>query len=284
MKLNSFFQNWYVLLTSPREYWVLIQNKTSRILLFFVISCLILSISQIFWFQLKTLPVIRSGIATVATEVITHFPSALELEWNGERLDSNQTRPVTIYYPSVIQAEALQLPQFLGYYVPGIEDLDQVSAELKERSLFIITPSTIWMRDQGQNWSPFPLDTLLGSESVVVNQSSLPQVLDSITGQVNELVSLLSIFSWILIPPLFILGRLWEALFQTLLLYFLIKLFRPQFSWVQAWRLSLLITLVATLIEEITLWVYPGLTLPMFALAFWCVAATVFWTVRPRTL
>lgn len=270
---------WWGLLSSPRSCWQFVQLQTSKFITFFVVSILLLSLSQVVYFQVKIVPSMVRELHTIEQDILTAYPQGLIVAWNGERLSSSIEQPVRIDYPAVIKNQEIPKPAHLATFYPQADTVNDTNDD-RQTNWFVITATQLAAQNQQSQWSSIPLVDILGEEQFEISPETLPNHLSGVHQRALDILSTLQLIAWLIIPLIFILGHIWLALIHLVFLYFLFKVQEPAFSFEKAWRLSLLITLVATLVEQAGIWVYQDMTASLFTITYLVLASTVWWTRR----
>ena len=267
-------------LSSATGYRGLLLQPLTSALGFFCLSMALLSLSTSLRFQVRQLPEWRKLAENTWQEIATHFPEDLVATWDGQRLDLQGT-PVSVNYPSFFMPSEWQLPSQLLQIekeTPGSEKLNQT------QSLFFLSQTELSARNRHQEWISFPVSTLLeGQPTFTLNQETLPSFLALAKAQVESSLQFLGGVFFLLAPGWLIVSRLWEVLFNSLFLFFFLRFDGRRWPWKKAFQLGLYLAVPAEVIFQVTTWLYPSLTLPMFSLSFWVLAVVVYLSGRTNS-
>jgi len=279
LMLKSYLITLTTVISSTRGYLDLLRDSWRSTWAFFVITLFLLSLSSIAHFYIKQVPEYKKDISQTFSEIATHYPADFSMVWNGQFLTMTGV-PLKVGYPAYIQADSYRLPQFLFQF----QDQEAYRDQLKDtQSLFVITPSAIYAQNRTQEWVDFKIaDALDANTPFEINATNLPNVLGAWRETADSYLSLVTTGIAILLPFWLILSRVWDALLNSILLYFFFRLDSIAFKWKKCLQLALYVTIPAELIHQISDWLYPSLSLPMFAISFWTILMIIYYTLRPE--
>lgn len=268
---QRWINNWWELLSSPQKYYQVSHWPWRVVFSYVVVAALCLGAISATYFNVVEIPAFKQAFNQAQTEVVNHFPSELEVTWNGSNLTTNRQQIETVYYPDSVPVQEWQLPERLAYYLPDEQtDIATVANQLPTSSLAIITPSMLAVTDFQGNWSSVPLSQLLtGIPEATVTNRSLPQQLSVLTTMIHTTLSMIGGFAFIAFPLSILVTRIITAAIDGLLVWFFLRLQRYLFTYGQVLRMSLLITMIASATQLASELLYGSHSWPIFGVVYW---------------
>jgi hypothetical protein len=279
MKTNSYISLLLNSFSSSAPYVELLRASFWKTMGFFWVSMLIIGLSLAARFQFKTVPYIKHVIHSTSTEISENYPQDLTFSWSGERLDMSLNSPLEIAYPSS-SPRRLPFPETLGYISPEEINIGDFERQFDKMSLLVITPTQLYVSDLQDDWTQFPLSSLLAA-NFTINQQNLPQHLEQTQSFLINQLRFVSVLAWIGLPIWLAINQLITCFILGLFMTFAFRLHQMKVSFWKSWQLALHIAVIAEAINQLSLWLYPNTDFPMYSLAFWLIFAFVVWTNRP---
>lgn len=264
-------------LTSATGYRALLQQSLGSTLAFFVVTLILLSFSSSLRFQVRQLPQLETFLSQTLQEIQTHFPVLFSAVWDEQTMNLMGV-PLDVSYPSFVKPNDWHLPLYLARIEenePSAEKLDQA------QSLFFVSETQLYARNSQQQWVNFPLSSVLeGQTAFTLNQETLPTFLATLETQGRASLKFLLYVVYLMAPVWLVLSRLWEVLFNSLFLFFFLRLDNRAWPWKKVFQFGLYLAIPAEIIYQLSAWLYPSLNLPMFSLSFWVLALVVYFSPR----
>lgn len=255
-------------LSTPRYYLAVIREPFYRSAGFLLISCLWLGIINAFFFNIKVIPFLESAISQTATEVITHFPQHLILNWDTLRLRVQPAELVPISFPTALPIDRSLLPPVLGYISPQEIRVDDFNT-LPTSSFIVVTPTRLYVSDQ-QSWNEVPLAELPGfDQPLTVSASTIGQIATGWQERSQLLLRWLSRSSFVLAPLFLFITTIWSCILNSLLLYFFLRLSGTRLKLISLLKISSHVAVAGLIAGQFQQWLYPTLSLPLFSLCYW---------------
>lgn len=286
MKLKNYYKTLIKAFTQPLFYLEVMQKPFKFAFSFFIFSGILLGLSLTLHVHNFFLPDVQNASKQIIEEGVTNYPQNLEIRWEDERLSMNQSEPFLVSYPAQM-ATTDHPTKILGAFLPeeidSIESINQ-NLEAKEIStpLILFTPKKLFINDL-QTWTELSLDEIfVNVDTFLINKAQIDALKPQMITNIERLVQAFKKISWILIPLGFILIRLWQSLVESVLIWIILKLNHFKIRFLQSWQLSLALTVIAEIINQLTRWLYPDFHFPMTSLAFWVLFTYIFWTKRQK--
>lgn len=277
---RTYFATLTTVFTTATGYRHLLQQSLASALLFFCLSLVVLSLSTSLRFQTRQLPQLQQLTEQTLQEISDTFPANFEATWNETNLTFLGT-PVDVAYPSFVKPGEWQLPSHLARIEnaePSQEILAQSSSQL------FITPTQVYSRNRQTGWNNFPMTTVLEDvPAFTLNQNTLPQFIAVAKIQIANFFQFLLMAVYFLAPIWLILTRLWEVLFNSLFLFFFLRIDGQGWSWRKVFQMGLYLAIPAEVIYQATAWLYPEVNLPMFSISFWVLALVTYLSTKVPT-
>lgn len=257
-------------LSSVSFYWTVLRQPLLFSVRFFLMSCLIVGVLDAVHFNVVTIPNWREAGARLLARVDREYPPDLTMTWDGQQLQWQPNQVLTVPYPPEIPLSQEGLPSVLAQFTPVDASPEELAPELPERSLFIVTPTQVFITSAAGSWNQLRLLETPGFENTfTINRESLPSYLNFWQQFLENALQGLGIASFIFIPLATLLSLLFTSVLDATLFYFLMQLTGIKWRWPKVWQLTLHIIVVALLIETIVRWFLPATVVPVFAFASW---------------
>lgn len=276
MRLKTY---WHVLtqsLTSTSYYLELIKGRFGFSLRFFVISIIVLGLSTAARINHRQLPMINGQLMKSLKQLETNYPPDLELIWTGHQLEISPPQELAVPYPVATNQLLPELPSNLSYLVPEPKSIDEISYS----SLLVLTPDQLFVNDLRHNWTQADLKLFLPEERIVINQATLPQRLAQTETWLDQAFKQLKQANYVVSPLVLLILRSWVGLLHGVLIFLLLRLNQIKLEFRKSIQLSLHIIVMAEVVFQLSAWLYPQLTLPMFSLAFWLILVYILLSQR----
>jgi len=243
---------------------------------FFLLSYLWLGWLVAARFMMITIPELQSYFQQTADQLQAEYPADLKISWNQESLTHEPADLLAIPYPAFIKPEEFGVPTQFAYLSSQTATVDTLSSQLPSTSLLAATPKDIFVHSPDTSWSSLPLAEVPGFEqSFEINQTNLPTVISQINQVFNQGLQLITVSAYLVMPVILALQRAWLTLIQSLLAYFLLRLNGLPLSFSKTFQLGLHIMVVAEILHQTSLWLYPKLEWSFLSIGFWLIFTLV---------
>lgn len=282
MRPKTFLRTIKKTLTQPAYYFEIMQAKFWFVFRFFSLSLILLGLLMAVRFNQRSIPQLKTGFNQALAELKNNYPVELMIEWDGSKLELSTDDPITIGYPSnwpgILPAE-IEQPTQLAYLTDQDLTSDEINKEFTVDSWFVIDQDQLFVSDLNQGWNSQLLSPLF-PEPRSISAENLDQFINEIQQTVESYLQAIQASSYFVIPLALIMTTLWTLLIESVILFLLFKLNRLGLNFGQTFKFSLQVGVVAELVNQLSIWLYPDLNWPMFSLTFWLVTIYVFWTQR----
>jgi hypothetical protein len=281
--LQQFFSLFY----SPVSYKLLIQGSWKKILLMMLISHLTASVilSSIFYFRF--LPATFKDFATVIEVLQTNLSQNLIFSWNADSLQLDVMATPDAQLPIKIPSNSLSKMQFMSSF--DEYSLPQYFLSIEKDKLMQIqvvevgadkNDSLLTLGSQG-----FWLNLASETESFFFEYSLFPQFKQSFEVSGEFVISYLnqtlqktknSFYAfWPLIfalaIPLTLLMTLLTLIIDLIFVIFLVKINQYDLKISQSIKLTLLVSGVSAIMNQLVNLLYPNISLPIYTITFWLI-------------
>jgi len=279
----TYWKNLVGSLTSINWYFSLLSRPLSFSLRFFFLSCLLLGVATALKFNLVVIPTWQDQLTASLAELQAHYPPALIISWDNQVLSLTPAESISVQYPSQVSVDTDIFPSLLGYFSPQDLAESELERELPSRSLFLITPSSLFVNESGGGWNQLPLTTIPGfDQPFTITAQSLPEYIATWQSIGDSVLTVIAWLNWLFWPLSLIVTRLWISLFDTFLFYFLLQLNRFRVPFKKAWQIVLHVLITASIIELVTNWLYADLGIPMLTVSTWMILVYLVLSLRSR--
>ncbi|MGD9129541.1 MAG: DUF1189 family protein [Candidatus Woesebacteria bacterium] len=281
MQIKTFLRTLIKTFTTPEYYLEIIKKPISFSFIFFLLSFFIFGIISAIKFNYFILPKLENHLITTQEEIIQHYPSELIINWDGDKLSINQDEDLDIDYPSFVNKEILTLaPQLASI---SKKELAETDIENLDQNFLLIFSSDYLFLNQDNKWQSIELKTLpLFQEKFQIRQDNLPEILSQIQSSLEKIFSMLKKFSYLLIPSILIISRIWIIVLDCFFIFIFGKIVGLKLAYKKIFQWGLHIVVIAEFINQVSKVIYKNLTLPMFSLAFWGIFLYLFFNLRKK--
>jgi len=222
---------------------------------------------------LTILPELKSDFFLTLDELNKNYDPNLEIIWADNQLEINQEY-VYIYWPSIINYKYFQLPH--TFALINNSDLEpQEASQLNDMStlIYLNNDNFYTLSDiENHEWSSFPLNTILdGLSSFSINKQNLPKLISGLKDGVNKIFFQIQIVEVLFAIPIFIFSKFWLLLSESILVYFLFKIYNFNFNFKKILKLNLNILVPTSIITLFANVFVPRLSFPIESIAFWVI-------------
>jgi|SRR5579859_1008454 len=273
---------WYVLFNSfilPAYYLSILNTKLKFSLRFFLVSYVLLSLLATILFVVVQIPRWEMQLKNSAQEVVASFPSDLQIAWDGKMLHATNSQPLSIGYPKGFSHE--NLPNVLAYLDTTTDSLDTVNHKTSSHAFFVVTQSHLYVNGAENNSSNLELNQIYGFEkSFTITKGNITGYARSVKTFIQQALEGSVVFYPFGFFMFMVASRLFSLLLDSVLIFYLLRVFRKPFPYWKVYQVGLHICVVAEFVELLTTRFVPNTGLPMFALAFWGYAIFIFSNLR----
>ena len=273
---------WHVLFNSstlPSYYLAILNTKLKFSLRFFLVSYVLLSVLATILFATIQVPHWETQLKSSAQEAATNFPNDLKIMWDGKMLSSTNKQPLAISYPHAFPHE--NLPSTFAYLDTTTDSLDAVNHKTQANALFVITQHHLYVNGAEKSSSNLELNQVYGFEKpFTVTKTTIGGYAQNVSSFIQQALEGAIIFYPFGFFVLMVITRLFSLLLDSVLIFYVLRLFQKPFPYWKIYQVSLHICVVAEFVELLTTRFIPSNQLPMFALAFWGYAIFIFSNLR----
>jgi len=251
----------------PKYYRQILEKPFSFSITFLLTSYFLFTIFATVLFVLFDLPRIRSIVTQAESELQTHFPTDLEIHWDGQNLRSNNPQTLAIEFPSQLPKDSFPSSK-LALLNTQVNETKQVADKAEASSLLFISSNTLYVSNSNSGWSELPLDQVIPNQPFTLNRQTLPSTIAYWKEVSNNLLQIAPfaypVGFFLLTVPLRLVGLFVEAM----VIFLLLRLINSQLSLGKIFQLLLHIGVIAELVQLVT----ASLTqtsLPMYSLTLW---------------
>ena len=225
---------------------------------------------------------------TIAQQIQQDYQSNLSLQWDDHKLTTQPNKSIVVPYPKDLPS--LTNTNQLAVIDTQVSDVHEALAANKLDSLApltVITNNKVFVSDLSGHWSALNLnDSPFFENSWTLNKQNLPTVISQAKNQINHLFFLAEFvypFAFLLLTTL---TTLFTTAIDSLLVFYIIKLFRRGFPYKKVFQLSLHVAVIAELVQLMTQRVgsfnqFTNATqFNMFTLTYWAYMMIILWTLR----
>ncbi|PJC44174.1 MAG: hypothetical protein CO039_00230 [Candidatus Pacebacteria bacterium CG_4_9_14_0_2_um_filter_34_50] len=279
-------------ITSAEYYLEVLKKPLKTSLLFFASTILILGLVNGANIALKKLPKIKDDVNLALNDLNNHFDKNLEIIWADNQLELNQDY-VNIYWPSTIDYKKHHLPKLFGIISNTQEPPYESNLIFQNSSLIYINKNYLYSlqsatQDQTQDnqnskedWVEYPLTTIFdGLGSYSLNKQILLKITATISESIDKSFPKIQIIMAIISSILYLLSKSWFLFIESILVYFLFKIYSFSFNFKKVLKLCSNIMIPTAIIETASNILYSDLTLPMATIAFWTILTFISFNLK----
>ncbi len=281
MRLKTYWHTITHSLTSPQYYLEILRAPFGFSVRFFLISMIFLGLSLAWQINQKLIPSLHQHFNIILDEINANYPQQLSLTWNKGQLSSSTTQIIEIAYPSFIDLEP-DLPPTLGYFIPEDVSASQLTTILDQESMFVITKHNFLVNDFQGTWAEIPLVELLPSTQLILDKDTSAKLITQFKQKLVTFIYLAKRLNFIIVPIGLIIAKFWRSFLESMLIFLFFRLNKIKLKFSHALKLSLHLTVIAEIINQLAHWIYPQVQISMFFLAYWSIFGYIFWTQKKQ--
>ena len=214
-------------------------------------------------------------ITTNSTQdFVSHYPEDLTFNWDKEQLSYSYQGPLTVPFSSSMQLPSEVTPTHFAYFTKDeIKPKDIENSNTKYA--LMITPTKVFVSESTQSdiWNEYSLKELLTeSPSLTVTKDDVKTVSDSFLNILEQEKTNLQIIAAVLFAVLFLFGKLWFFIIETVFLTLLYKLNGSKLTIKQMISLSAHIVVATGIFTTLANLIYTQIRLPLHTIAYWVIA------------
>ncbi len=292
MILIKYFQKIKASVLTTEHYIESLEKPLKTSFLFFISTMIILGLINGANIALKVLPEIKTNVDLALNDLNEHFDKNLEIIWSDDQLELNQDY-VNIYWPSTIDYKTYRLPKLLGIISNSQEPAFESELLANNSALIYINNNYLYTlqntsqdfsqdnKTSQQDWVEYPLSTIFDDlSSYSLNKQNLPKMTSSISESINNLFPEIQMIVAIIFSILYLFSKSWFLFMESILVYFLFKIYGLGFNFKKVLKLCLNIMVPTAIIETASTLIYSDLTLPMGAIAFWTILTFISFNLK----
>lgn len=244
---------------------------------FFMFSMLAFGILMNANTALTKLPIIKDNSFIALDELNSNFDTNLEIIWADNQLELNR-ESVNVSWPSTLDYKSYELPVYIA--VISNSDIKPSESQLSDvnNSLFYINKNNFYANNKQleEEWVEYPLSAFLDQiDSYSINKQNLPKIISGVKESINQSFSKIQFFTAIIFTIFFIFSRIWFLFAESILVFFLFKIYNLNLSLKKVLKLSMNIMVPAGIIDLFTRIFYPNLNLSMNSISFWVILSFI---------
>lgn len=271
-------------LSSAAFYGSILRRSVWFSVRFVVIACLILGLLKAVDFNLRSIPQLQAQTTQLLARLEQEYPADLVFSWDMSTLSWQPPTTLSVPYPPEVSLNREGLPPVLAQFSPQEGDPSTLLTELPQRSLMLITPSTLYILNAGESWNTLPFTEVPGFESAfTISRDTLGDYLTYWQTLIAQTIQVLQIGSFVVFPLFTVIRLLVNSVIDATIFYFLIQLSGPRWRWSKVWQLTLHIVVVALLLETLIHWLLPSSTFPIFTITSWGLFVYLVLMLKLRT-
>jgi hypothetical protein len=284
MKNLTFWKKIVITFVDAPSYSFLMKESFRSTLLFFALMMILISPLYGLKVVFITIPSIIEKTTTTLQEFSKVYPEGTTVTWDQSQLLVSPADTYSLEYPSFFEADELGLPQHSATFISEELNPNQFSGKLDPLPFLVVTPRFVYLQDNSESWSSYPLNQLLGlNQNFEITKESLESQSAS---AINQLTSSLQKSKWIifLLSPLVVLiTTIFKSTVQVLLAFVIVvKLQKDKLTFRKFTQLSLHVIIIATTIDLITGLLYPDQPLHVFTASYWMLMLYVMYTLKVK--
>lgn len=274
----SYFQNLISSFFNPHVYLSFIRAKSSKAFAHFALSLVLIGAAQGFYFVYKLFPMLRERLTVSADEIVADYPADLLFHWDGQSLTTEpDTYDQLVMRPSDLPlfAELAGQDEVIVYRDAELT-ASEAAAVLGENQVgLVVDRQAMYYLSQESGMEIAPLSDHLDENSLTINKNVITMARDWLFSAMPVAEK----FVWWLAPLLVIAGllvsRLVTALIFATILLLPARLGKVITTWRESWRFTLVLLVVVEIVSLAVSLLYPGLTFPVYSVAFWALSAFI---------
>lgn len=216
-----------------------------------------------------------SMVETTISELEAGYPSDLKIEWTGSELHASII-PLFVSFPSTAPQFLKDQATYLAIYTAT------ESATPPASTLFLVTPQQLHDVEEGRISGGVQLADFLGSDTFTITEQNLPTFMDRAVDMSRSAISALGFVYPIGAYLLLWISSLYVAVFETVIIFVLIKLQGIRLSFRQLFQLSLTILVPAQIINTVTTLAQLHTPISMLTLSFWILFIFIFFSIQRK--
>jgi hypothetical protein len=279
MWITTYFTLLFSSFVSSEPYMRLLRSSFWKTFWFFIASMLLIGLSSAARFNTRTIPQWRIIAQNVIAEAVTNYPNDLELNWEEDRLAMNIVEPLAIPYPTALAKPEL-FPETFLYLSPEELTPSNFKRHLSTFSLFVITPTHLYVNDLQDHWSELLLTDAIATDSFTITKTGVGEMSQATQELINGQIAVVGVLAWVGLPLWLVVVQFFSCFVMAILLTLIFKLYRLHVPFMKSWQLTLHVAIVAEAVHQLSLWLYPETTVPMYSLAFWLIFGYLILTNR----
>ena len=259
-------------ITSVEYYQSVLSRSFFSSLRFYLAFLVIITMVLTAEYWLKAAPNLRHSVDDIATETVSDYPADLLINWDGDSLSSS-VGEVVVPFPNA-------MPQYFKDLAKNLAVLNPSQAQTSVEALFELTPTKLYMIDQGQRSTGVGLQELLGSNQILIDQQSLPQNVTRVKASILNFVTFVGYFYPIWAWFGLLVSRAYLLVIEGSLIFILIKLQRWPMKYLKVVQLCLHIFVPAEIVNQTTRLAGIKTPISMLMLSFWVLFVVIFFSLQ----
>lgn len=222
---------------------------------------------------------IREQLQTFAQNTVAQveasYPNDLTLEWSGSELHSTIS-PLVVPFPADTPKLLKEQTENFAVYTTTESETAPVD------TMFLVTSTQLHDVEEGHVASGVNLSDLLGEAPLTVTKQNLPEMSEKVLNFTRSAATVAGYLFPLAAYLYFIVSSLYIALFETVIIFILIKIQRIPLSFRQLFQLSIMILVPAQIINTITLMAQLDTPVSMLTLSFWVLFIFIFFSLQRK--
>lgn len=214
-----------------------------------------------------------SQVQQARSELVSAFPTDLELKWDGSQLTSSQPITAVAYPANFTQlAHELELPsQAAQFSLQPTNETDQPSQPTSDpNSLLHVTNTQVSIRTISGSRQTVLLSDVVGTQPLSITKNTIADqsaaVLQTWTRPVFVAVGTLST---VLLMATLVVSRFFIALIESLFCFLLLRALGQPMTYVTLVRYSLHVLVFAEIANQVAQLLYPTLSVSWVSVSYW---------------
>lgn len=279
MWIRSFFKQWLAWLSDATAYLKFANRPLKSALLIILLNLTLLSLPDVYIWINNTVPMMASTFKVELGKSEQFYPQDLEISWDGSQVALTPYQILTIPNP---WSTVTSLPDTLLLVNTKIENIEAFTGA--ETPLFILSANKLWTNDLSGNWSELNLSELENIlSSFTITSSNYSEYVAKWINWTSVSIPYLQVLG-ILIIPLSIVLFFLLVLIDTVMVYFLLKVFGSKVNFKKVFLLCFQVGVVAQFLSTITYFLYPETNVDVMALSFWSILTFILFFKQVREL
>ncbi len=279
--VTQYFSSLWQSVSSVTFYGFVLRQPLRWTAIFFFISYIWLGWLAAGRFVVRDIPDLTQLFDATAQEVEANYPADLQLTWDEQAFTHQPEGLLTISYPPFVAPAEYSLPSVLAYHANQPLTSDQLPTSLPQPSFLVFTTKELFLHASDGSWSSIPLTEVPGFEqSFQVTRAQLPNIISHLKSVFQNLLNVVGTLSFVALPLSLALHRAWLVLIQSLLAYLLLKLNGVPLTFTKTFQLGLHIMVVAEILNQVSLWLYPQLDWSLLTIGYWLIFTLIILRVK----